>query len=251
MKNIFNKRQLNNICISVLIVLFSCLIIYQIYLAINNKQGKKYSKLIEGFSMSTIIPQGYISCTSVTSLPNNFYTYVITDISNIEIIYDNVNGIAGQVNGLISNYNSSQTNTSTSINNISLNTLTSPTISSSSNNSDLCNAININVNNISTINGYINTINNVLPELPNGEKATITSLNNNSSVNPCSPLQKIPISNLCQTENTNITNINHLNANTISLYNSVSSLQSAQTSQVSNAYPSATGLSSTVGINTN
>jgi hypothetical protein len=159
MKNIFNKKlfdknHFSNVCIFILIVLFSCLIIYQIYLAINNKQDKTYSKLIEGFSMANITSQGNIACTSTTSLPNNFYNVIITDISNIETLYNNVNGIGNQLNGIINTNNSNSSNTS--VNTPTLNKITPPnTITSKSNAFDFCNVVNTNWHNINLINENI------------------------------------------------------------------------------------------------
>ena len=255
-KNLFDKNQLSNICILVLIVLFTCLIVYQIYLAIINKQNKNYSKLIEGFSMSNITPQGNIACTSTTSLPNNFYNVIITDISNIETLYNNVNGIGTQVDGMIKTNNPTSPNTST------LNTITSPnTITSNSNAYQFCNAVNTNSYNINLINENIQTIFNSLKQLPNSESTTnntrfttLTNVNNNNSTNnniQCQNEQSVPINTVCQTENTNISNINALHSNTISLNNAVTSLQNTQKAQANNQYNAASTISSSVGVNPN
>lgn len=249
MKNIFNKKQFSNIFMSVLIVLFSCLIIYQLYLAINNKRGKNYSKLIEGFSMSNITPQGPVPVSS-TALPNNFYNVIITDISNISILNNNVNGISTDVNGMITKNNNIN---NTNIDAISLNTIASPsTITSSSNALDFCNAINTNLSNISTINGNIQTIFTSVNQLPGAQTEnnppvfqSLTSNNPISGVNA----SNVPIGTVCQTENTNINNINVLNANTISLNNTVNNLQTIQSNQLKNQNQSATTISNAVGIN--
>uniref|UniRef100_A0A6C0EJ55 Uncharacterized protein n=1 Tax=viral metagenome TaxID=1070528 RepID=A0A6C0EJ55_9ZZZZ len=256
MKNIFNKKlfdknQLSNICIFILIVLFSCLIIYQIYLAIIHKQDKNYSKLVEGFSMTNITPQGNVTCSSTTALPNNFYNIIITDISNIETLYNNVNGIGNQVNGIINTNNSNSSNTS--VNTPTLNKITPPnTITSKSNAFDFCNVVNTNWHNINLINENINNIFDSLKQLPDGESATnnttFTSLTNVNNIQ-CQNQQNVPINNVCQNENTNISNINALHANTISLNNAVSSLQNTQTTQANNQYKSASMISNSAGVN--
>ena len=257
MKNIFNKILFNktqNICIIVLIVLFASLIIYQIYLAIIHKQNKIYSKFAEGFTTEKYTPQGNITCTSMTSLPTNFYNYIIIDMSNIEIINYNVNGIGKQVDGMINTNNSNSSNPQ--VNTMSLNSITSPnTITKTSNASDFCYAINTNITNINTLNGNIETIVASIKQLPNGENdlanAVFQSLTSNTSVSPCLPLQNVSISALCQTENTNISNINILNGNTISLNNVVNKMQSASSAQINNQQSTANSISSSMGITNN
>ena len=258
MKNIFNKKlfdknQFSNLCIFILIVIFSCLIIYQIYLAIIHKQDKNYSKLVEGFSMSNITPQGNIGCTNTTSLPNNFYNVIITDISNIETLYNNVSGIGKQVDGMINTNNSNSSNTS--VNAPTVSNITSPnTITSGSNAFDFCNAINTNLSNINLINTNINNIFNSLKQLPNSESVTnntiFTSLTNVNNIQ-CQNQQNVPINTVCQTENTNISNINALHANTVSLNNAVTSLQNTQQNQANNQYKSASTISNYAGVNPN
>jgi hypothetical protein len=258
MKNIFNKKlfdknHFSNVCIFILIVLFSCLIIYQIYLAIIHKQDKTYSKLVEGFSMTNITPQRNVTCSSTTTLPNNFYNIIITDISNIETLYNNVNGIGNQVNGIINTNNSNSSNIS--VNTPTLNKITPPnTITSKSNAFDFCNVVNTNWHNINVINTNINNIFDSLKQLPNGESATnnttFTSLTNVNNIQ-CQNQQNVPINTVCQNENTNISNINALHANTISLNNAVSSLQNTQTTQANNQYKSASIISKSNGVKPN
>jgi hypothetical protein len=250
MKNIFNKKQFSNIFILVLIVLFSCLIVYQLYLAINNKRGKNYSKLIEGFNMSNITPQGPIECNSSTTLPSNFYNVIMTDISNIEILNNNINGIANQVDGMIKNSNNVN---NTTIADVSLNVISSsPTITSSSNALYFCNAVNTNYTNITTMNENIQSIFTSVEQLPSYQSENnppvfqpLTATNSIS----CGNAETVPISTVCQTENTNINNINVVHANTISLNNVVNNLQTTQNNQLKNQNQSAMTISNSVGIN--
>lgn len=246
----FNKKLFNNVCIVVLIVLFSCLIIYQIYLAIHyNKYGKNYSKLIEG--LGNIAYQGNITCGS-NSLPSNIYTIIITDISNIEILYNNVNSIGSQVNGMITNNNANSSNPQISA--ISLSTITSPTITSKSDDSNFCTAINTNLYNINLINENIGAIKTSVGQLPNGQNAlanaVFKSLTTNSAVSPCSPISQIPISSLCWKENTNISNINILSGNASSLNNVVTSMTNSQKNLVSNQTKTGNDFAQSAGVNT-
>lgn len=248
MKIFFNKKQFSNIFMLVLIVLFSCLIIYQLYLAINNKRHKKYSKLVEGFNMNNISPQGPIA-TNSTTLPSNFYNVIMTDMSNIEILNNNINGIANQVDGMITNSNNVS---NTTIANISLNTTSPPTITLSSNALDFCNAVNTNYSNITTMNENIQSIFTSLKQLPNGQTENnppvfqpLTTIN----YIQCGNASNVPITTICQTENTNINNINVLHANTISLNNTVNNLQTTQNNKFTSQSNSATTISSSVGIN--
>ena len=247
----FNKKQFNDVCILVLIVLFSCLIIYQIYLAINNnKYGKNYSKLIEG--LGNITAQGKMSCDS-NSLPSNIHNIIMTDISNIEILYNNVNSISSQVNVMIKNNNANSSNTY--INDISLNTISSPTITATSDDSSFCTAINTNLYNINLINENIGTIKTSVGQLPNGQNdlanAVFQSLTTNNSISPCSPISQIPISSLCLVENTNINNINVLSGNASSLNNVVTNMTNSQNNKLNNQYSTASTISSSAGVNTN
>ena len=253
MKNVISKKHFSNMCIFILIVLFSCLIIYQIYLAITYKEDKYYSKLVEGFTMANITPQGTISCDNTSSLPSNFYNKIITDISNIETIYNNVTNIGNQVNGMINTNNGNSSNPS--INTITLTNIESPNkITSVSNAFDFCNAINTNGYNINTISENIQTIFTTLKEFPNGDSATanttFASLTNFTNI-PCQNEQNVPISSVCQNENTNINNINALHGNTISLNNAVTPLQNTQQNQANTQYNSAKNISETVDVKTN
>jgi hypothetical protein len=249
MKTFLNIKQFNNIFVITLIVFFICLIIYQLYLAINNnKFHRNYSKLIEG--LGNITPQGNIDC-SFNNLPNNIYNVIITDISNIQMLYNEVNNSGNQVIQMITNYNSNPSNTS--ITTPTLNTISSPTISSSSDASGFCSAINQNVTNISTIYNNMQNIITSAQLLPNGQtevnNSVFQSLTNNNTVSPFSPASSVPISTLCQTENTNIGNINVLSGNTTSLNNLVTNLQTAQNNLSNNQYNTASTISSSVGIN--
>ena len=253
MKNMFNKKQFNNICVLFLIVLFSCLIIYQIYLAINNynKFDKNYSKLIEGLTLTSITAQGQIECSSNT-LPSNIYTVVTTDISNIQLLYNEVTSIGGQAITTIQKYNSNPNNTS--VTSPTLNTISSfaSTLTQTSDASDYCIAINQNVTNINLINENIEAIVNALQNLPDGQteinNAVFQSITSNNSVTPYSPAQSVPISSLCQTENTNINNINVLSGNVSSLNNVLNNLQSTQSSQLNNQNNTAMAMSKPVGL---
>jgi len=250
MKNTFNKKQFGDLCIMILIVLFSCLIIYQIYLAMSNynKLDKNYSKLLEG--LGNITAQGNIPVA--TTLPNNIYTVVITDISNIQMLYNEVTNIGNQSISTISNYNSNPSNTS--VTTPSLNTISSftTTLTQSSDASDFCNAINQNVTNINLINETIQNIMNALQNLPDGQteinNAVFQTITSNTTVSPNSPASSVPISTLCQTENTNINNINVLSANTTSLNNVLTNLQSTQSSQLDNQNNTAMAMSQPVGL---
>jgi len=248
MKNIFNKKRFDknhfsNVCIFILIVLFSCLIIYQIYLAIINKQN--HSKLVEGLTtltLNSITPQANITCTGTTILPNNFYNVVITDISNIEIINNNVIDINNNVNGLITTYNNSQS--STQLDDLSLNDIAFNKIPSSPTNSNYFKAVNTNVSNINIINTNINNIFTIVKQLPNGTSATSnTKLSTLSSTN-------LNANNICQTENTNIININALNTNTTSLNIAVNKLITIQNNQLSQQSTGMNSLSQSVGVTT-
>lgn len=253
MKNVISKKHFSNMCIFILIVLFSCLIIYQIYLAITYKEDKYYSKLVEGFTMANITPQGTISCDNTSSLPSNFYNKIITDISNIETIYNNVTNIGNQVNGMINTNNANSSNTP--INTITLSNIESPnTITPVSNAYNFCNAINTNGYNINTISENIQTIFTALKEFPNGDSATanttFASLTNVNNIQ-CQNEQNVPISSVCQNENANINNINTLHGNTISLNNAFSSTQTATQTQTNNQYNSAQKISETAGVKMN
>jgi len=253
MKNIFNKKQFSDIFILVLIILFSCLIIYQLYLAIDYKPRKNYSKLVEGFNISNITSQGPSDCTN---LPNNYYDVIMTDISNIEILNNNVNNISNQVGGMITKNNNVN---NTNIPDISLNTIISPiTITSSSDYSEYYASISNNNKNINTLNGNIETIYNAIQSLPNGESQiqqnppTFQSLTPNSITTTYSnstPATSQQLSTVCQPQNTNINNINVLNANMISLNNLVNNLQNTQNSQLAGQSNSAMTISNAVGIN--
>jgi hypothetical protein len=97
MKHIFNKKQLFDIFITILIILFSCLIIYHLYLATKpNKNNGNYSKstIIEGFTLGKITLQENISCdnnnnntnnntNTNNNFTNNLCNALIIDISNI------------------------------------------------------------------------------------------------------------------------------------------------------------------------
>jgi len=238
MKNWFNKKQFNNIFVVILIVFFSSLIIYQLYLAINNNKFRKnYSKLVEGFTFTRINLQAPIDCSS-----NNLsaiYNAVVTDISNIGILYNDVNNINIAVNGLI---------TDTSFNSASINTITSPTITSSTDASQISIAVNTNMSNITTINNNILSIYNVVTNISNGQTITFNSLTTNQTL-PYSPASAVVISNICQAENININNINKaLNTNTISLYGLVNKLQNNRTNKMNSQANSAMSLSNAVGI---
>jgi hypothetical protein len=253
MKNMFNKKQFNNICVLFLIVLFSCLIIYQIYLAINNynKFDKNYSKLIEGLTLTSITAQGQIECTSNT-LPSNIYTVVTTDISNIQLLYNEVTNIGSQAISIISKFNSNPNNTS--VTSPSLNTISSftTTLTESSNASDFCTAINTNLYNINLINENIEAITNAVQNLPDGQteinNAVFQNITTNTAVSPCNSLQPNTISSICTAENTNINNINVLSANTTSLNNVVTNLQSTQSRQLDNQNNTAMAMSKPVGL---
>lgn len=252
MKNTFNKKQFGDLCIIFLIVLFSCLIIYQIYLAISNynKLDKNYSKLLEG--LGNITAQGSIPVAS--TLPSNIYTVVITDISNIQMLYNEITNIGNQAISTISNYNSNPSNTS--VTSPSLNTIptSTTTLTQSSDASDFCNAINQNVTNINLISETIQNIINALQNLPDGQteinNAVFQTITSNTTVSPNSPASSVPISTLCQTENTNINNINVLSANTTSLNNVVTNLKSTQSSQLNNQNNTAMAMSQPVGLTT-
>jgi hypothetical protein len=239
MKNFFNKKQFNNIFVIILICFFLFLIIYQLYLAINNDKFRgNYSKLVEGFKFNQINPQSPIDCSS-----NNLsaiYNAVVIDISNIGILYNDVNNINIAVNGLI---------TDTSFNDASLNTITSTTIpSSSSDVTQICIAVNANMLNIPKINNNILSIYNVVTNISNGQTTTFNSLTANNKVHPVSPASSVKISNLCQAENINIKNINALNANALSLNSLVNRLQNNRTNQMNSQANSAMSLSNAVGI---
>jgi hypothetical protein len=135
-----------------------------------NKLDKNYSKLLEG--LGNITAQGNIPVAS--TLPSNIYTVVITDISNIQMLYNEVTNIGNQSISTISNYNSNPSNTS--VTSPSLNTISSftTTLTQSSNASDFCNAINQNVTNINLISETIQNIINALQNLPDGQ----TEINN-------------------------------------------------------------------------
>jgi len=250
MKNTFSKKQFCDLCIMILIVLFSCLIIYQIYLAMSNynKLDKNYSKLLEG--LGNITGQGNIPVA--TTLPSNIYTVVITDISNIQMLYNEVTNIGNQSISTISNYNSNPSNTS--VTTPSLNTISSftTTLTQSSDASDFCIAINQNVTNINLINETIQNIMNALQNLPDGQteinNAVFQTITSNTTVFPNSPASSVPISTLCQTENTNINNIKVLSANTTSLNNVLTNLQSTQSSQLDNQNNTAMAMSQPVGL---
>lgn len=250
MKNTFNKKQFNNICVLFLIVLFSCLIIYQIYLAINNKHDKNYSKLIEGMTLTSITTQGSIPVAS--TLPSNIYTVITTDISNIQLLYNEVTNIGSQAISTISNYNSNPNNTSVTA--PSLNTISSftTTITQSSNASDFCSAINTNLYNINLINENIEAIKNAVQNLPGGQteinNAVFQSITTNTAVSPCNSTQSNTISSICTTENTNISNINILSGNVSSLNTVLNNLQSTQSSQLNNQNSTAMAMSQPVGL---
>ena len=250
MKNTFNIKQFNNICVLFLIVLFSCLIIYQIYLAINNynKLDKNYSKLIEG--LTSITAQGSIPVAS--TLPSNIYTVVTTDISNIQLLYNEVTNIGNQSITTIQNYNSNPNNTS--VTSPSLNTISSfaTTLTQTSDPSDFCTAINTNLYNINLINENIEAIVNALQNLPDGQteinNAVFQTITSNSAVAPCNSSQPNPIPSVCTAENTNINNINVLSANTTSLNTVLTNLKSTQGSQLNNQNNTATAMSKPVGL---
>jgi len=213
-----------------------------------NKLDKNYSKLLEG--LGNITGQGNIPVA--TTLPSNIYTVVITDISNIQMLYNEVTNIGSQSISTISNYNSNPNNTSVTA--PSLNTISSftTTLTQSSDASDFCIAINQNVTNINLINETVQNIMNALQNLPDGQteinNAVFQTITSNTTVFPNSPASSVPISTLCQTENTNINNIKVLSANTTSLNNVLTNLQSTQSSQLDNQNNTAMAMSQPVGL---
>ena len=252
MKDVYIKNIFNNILVLVLIVSFLCLIIYQIYLAINNKFHKNYSKLVEGLTSGGVFtPQSSITCTS-NELPNTIYTVITNDISNNETLSSQVTSYANTINNLISNSNQSS---STKLQTITLTPLySSPVITTSSNYSAYCNAINTNSSNITIISDNINSVINGIKELPNGPTAlqniTFSTLTSNSIINPCSPIKSIIISSFCQAENINIQNINVLHGNVVSLGSAVNSLTSVQNQKTNNQMNGALTISSNYGLTT-
>jgi len=256
MKNIFNKKlfdkkHFTNVYIFILILIFSSLIIYQIYLAIIHKQDTIYSKIVEG--LTPTIPQENIAFTSTTTLPDDYYKTIITDISNIEILYNNLNSIWTQVNGMINNNNANSSNTPinapTQCNITPFNTITPE-----SNTFDICNASNTATYNITTINGCITNIFNALQQFPNSESVTnnarFTTLPSINTIS-CGNESSVSAGTVGQTGNTIISDLNNLNGNTISLNNAVTALQNNQNSQANNQYKSASTISKSFGVNPN
>jgi hypothetical protein len=253
-------KQLIDIFIIILIVLFLCLIIYQLYLATKrNINSDNYSKssIIEGFTMGKITPQQNISGDN-NDFTSNLCNTLIVDISNIQILDNNIINIGNNVNGLITQYNNSNPN-NTPINNITLNTITTPaTISCSSadnTTTTYCSIINQNVTNINTINDNVQTTISIINQLPNGpsyiNNAIFQTLTTNNTVSPCAPISAISLSTVRETENNNINNINILSANISSLNSVVTNIQNDQSNQINNANDVGTSLSNKVGITTN
>jgi hypothetical protein len=205
--------------------------------------------------LGNITAQGNITCTSNT-LPSNIYTVVTTDISNIQLLYNEVNTIGNQAITIITKSNSNPSNTSVTVPTLNTIPTSTTTLTQSSNASDYCIAINQNVTNINLISETIQNIINAIQKLqPNGQteinNAVFQSLTSNTTVSPNSPASSVPISTLCQTENTNISNINVLSANTTSLNNVVTNLQSAQNNQLNNQNSTAMAMSKPVGLTSN
>ena len=192
MKFKFTKKKFMNILIIILIVLFSSLLFYELY---NLAYNYSKSPIIEGLTLQSIIIQPNIDCSNidVTTLCNA----IVTDISNIQILDQNISNISSAVNSLITNTNnsnqitaqtssqtptptssssSSSSSTSSSSSSSSQTQLTPPTLkdltpqpqfSCSLQNNSICSAIINNITNINIINTNIQTLVSSITTLPN------------------------------------------------------------------------------------
>jgi hypothetical protein len=249
MKFNFNKKKFIEILIFILIILFSCLIFYELYnLAYN------YSKSIitEGLTLQSIITQSTVDPSNVDI--NSLCNAIVTDISNIQILDNNINNISSTVNSLIISYNNTNQNSNqTSINSLKLTSINDQnSFSCSLDNNNICSAINNNITNINTINTNIQSTINSINQLPNGSSdmnnIQIQNITAQNTISPCPSSSNILTSSICQTENTNINNIYTLSANISSLNNLVTNLQNQQNDQANQVSNVGNNIASQVGI---
>jgi len=252
MKFNFTKKKWINIFIIILIILFSYLICHELYYLAYN-----YSKstIKEGLTLQTIITQSTIDCSNVDL--NSLCNTIVTDISNIQILDNNISTIGSSVNGLITTYNNNNTNQnsdqSSTIETLKLSPINKlPYFSCSTQNNDICININNNIKNINTINTNIQSIINTINQYPDGSgnmnSVTIQNITEQNSISPCPNSSNIVNSTICQIVNTNINNIYTLSSNIASLNNVVTNLQSDQKNQANQANNAGNNIASQVGI---
>ena len=249
MKFNFTKKKFIDILIIILIILFSFLFFYELYNLASN-----YSKsiIIESMTLQSITTQPSIDVSNVdiTTLCNA----IVTDISNIQILDNNITTIASSINSLISSYNNTNQNSNQPpLNSLTLTSINSqPTLSCSLQNNSICSTININITNINTINTNVQSIIKTINELPNGSSnmnnIKIQNITAQNEISPCPSSSNIVSSTIGQIQNTNINNIYTLNTNIASLNSLVTNLQNDQNNQTNQASNTGNNIASKVGI---
>ena len=249
MKFIFTKKKWINIFIIILIILFSYLICHELYYLAYN-----YSKstIKEGLTLQTIITQSTIDCSNVDL--NSLCNAIITDISNIQILDQNINTVVNKLNGFITYYNKTQnSDQSSSIETLKLSPINKlPYFSCSTQNNDICRNINNNIKNINTINTNIQSTINTINQFPDGSgnmnSVTIQNITEQNSISPCPNSSNIVNSTICQIVNTNINNIYTLIVNIASLNNVVTNLQNDQKDQANQASDQGSDITTRAGV---
>ena len=248
MKFNFTKKKFIDILIIVLIILFSCLLFYELYNLASN-----YSKsiIVEGMTLQIITTQPTIDISNVdiTKLCNA----IVTDISNIQILDQNISAVGNNLNGLITSYNNNNNTNQPPLNPLTLTSIDSqPKLSCSLQNNSICSTINNNITNINTINTNIQSIITTINELPDGPSnmanIQIQKITAQNEISPCPSSSNIASSTIGQIENTNINNIYTLSTNIASLNNLVTNLQNDQNNQANQASSAGNNIASQVGI---
>lgn len=247
MKFNFTKKKFIDILIIVLIILFSCLLFYELYNLASN-----YSKsiIVEGMTLQIITTQPSIDISDVdiTKLCNA----IVTDISNIQKLDQNISAVGNNLNGLITSYNNNNTDQK-QLDPLTLSSIDSqPTLSCSLQNNSICSTINNNITNINTINTNIQSIITTINELPDGPSnmanIQIQKITAQNEISPCPSSSNIASSTIGQIENANINNIYTLSTNIASLNNLVTNLQNDQKNQANQASSAGNNIASQVGI---